>query len=109
MMPSSGETCGSPEWKTLLLFVVLFSRPPSLPSPLSQGRSSADPGALSLVHGGEVSGSDGRSDQRRADGVQPEFPGRAVRRGTGSGQLQQRCEWTAGSAQTSGLIKNKFS
>lgn len=90
MMPSSGETCDGPA------HFVLISPSLSLTlSPLSQGCASADLGALSLVHGGEVSGSGGWSDLRRADGLQPQFQGRAVRRGAGAGQLLRRCEWTA--------------
>lgn len=61
----------------------------SLP-PSSQRRPPADPGALSLVHGGEVPGSDVGSHRGRADGVQPRLQGRAVRRGTGAGQPQRR-------------------
>lgn len=78
-------------------------------SPLSQGRSFVDLRALSLVHGGEVSGSDGWSDQQWADGVQPELQGRAVRWGAGAGQLLQHCKWTAVGTQTSRLINNKIS
>lgn len=43
-----------------------------------QGRASADPGALPLVHGGEVPGADGRPDPGGADGVQPVLQGRAA-------------------------------
>lgn len=43
-----------------------------------QGRASADPGALPLVHGGEVPGTDGGSDPGGADGVQSELQGRAA-------------------------------
>lgn len=40
-----------------------------------QGRAFADPGALPLVHGGEVPGADGGADPGGAAGVQPELQG----------------------------------
>lgn len=57
-----------------------------------QGRAFADPGALPLVHGGEVPGADGGADPGGAAGVQSELQGGAAGRGAGAGQHRQQRE-----------------
>lgn len=59
-----------------------------------QGRASADPGALALVHGGEVPGADGGPDPGGPAGLQSELQGRAAGRGAGSGQREQQREFS---------------
>lgn len=72
-------------WRLLVVKTLSFS----------QGCAFVDLGALPLVHGGEVSGSDSRPDQRPADGVQSQLQGGAVRRGAGAGKPEQLCEQTS--------------